>query len=159
MSPSAISDARARLRRASRRIGAAALVVAAPSLAFGQAAPEPTTVSEDAIALLAPIQHSAKNPLLRPGREYRGVPVESWMLYPSIIAGATFDDNLVWSHTNRIAAAGLRLMPDIVAVRDVGGSKTTLFGSVDAHVYPSVGRADTVSDRPPVSAPSRLALP
>ncbi len=119
----------------------------APTFAWGQVAPEPTTVAEDAMALLAPAPHSAKNPLLKPGREYRGVPVESWMLYPSIIAGATFDDNLVWSRTNRIAAAGVRLAPEIIAIRDVGASKTTVFGSVDAHVYPSVGRADTVSAR------------
>ena len=130
----------------SRRI-AAALLFAAPSLAFAQTAPEPTTAAEDTIALLAPTQHSARNPLLRPGREYRGVPVESWMLYPSIIGGATFDDNLVWSKTNRIAAGGIRLAPDIVAVRDVGGSRTTVFGSVDARIYPTVGRADTVSAR------------
>lgn len=104
-------------------------------------------MSEDALALLAPVQHRTANPLLRPGREYRGLPLESWMLYPSLIAGATFDDNLVWSRTNRIAAAGLKLAPEIVAVRDVGASKTTLFGAVDARVYPGVGRADTVSAR------------
>ncbi|MFO1134392.1 MAG: outer membrane beta-barrel protein [Rhodoblastus sp.] len=146
MCPSAISDARAPLARLSLRIGAAALLLA-PSLALAQSAPEPTTASEDTIALLAPTQHSARNPLLRPGREYRGVPVENWMLYPSIIGGATFDDNLVWSKTNRIAAGGIRLAPDLVAVRDVGGSRTTVFGSVDARIYPSVGRADTVSAR------------
>ena len=125
----------------------AALVVVAPTFAAAQQAPQATTVSEDTVALLAPVRHNSKNPLMRPGREYRGVPVESWMLYPSIIAGVTFDDNLVWSRTNKIAAPGIRLAPEILAVREVKGSKTTLFGSVDAHVYPSVGRADTVSAR------------
>ncbi|MCB1541123.1 MAG: outer membrane beta-barrel protein [Rhodoblastus sp.] len=119
----------------------------APSLAAAQTAPEPTSVSEDTIALLSPVRHGAKNPLLRPGRQYRGIPIENWMLYPSIVAGATFDDNLVWSQTNRIAAAGFRLAPEIVALRAVGASKTTLFGSIDARLYPSIGRADTVSAR------------
>ena len=124
-----------------------ALIAFAPGLASAQQAPEPTSVSDDTIALLAPVRHDTKNPLMRPGREYRGVPFESWMLYPSIIAGVTFDDNLVWSRTNKIAAPGLRMAPEIVAVREVGGSKTTLFGSVDARIYPGVGRADTVSAR------------
>ncbi len=138
---------RAQSRLVLARVCAAATVLVAPAATFAQSAPEKTSVSEDAIALLAPVQHRASNPLLRPGREYRGVPVESWMLYPSIIAGATFDDNLVWSRTNRIAAVGFRLAPEIVAVRDVGASRTTLYGAVDARFYPSVGRADTVSAR------------
>ncbi|MEI2735568.1 MAG: outer membrane beta-barrel protein [Rhodoblastus sp.] len=146
MCPSAISDARAQPGRLSLLVGAAALLIA-PSLALAQSAPEPTTASEDTIALLAPVPHSGRNPLLQPGREYRGVPVENWMLYPTIIAGASFDDNLVWSRTNRIAAGGIRLAPDLVAIRDFGGSRTTLFGSADARVYPGVGRADTVSAR------------
>ena len=134
------------LLRRTRLIGVASAALA-PAIAFAQVAPQPTTVSEDAIALLAPVPHNVRNPLLKPGRDYRGVPVESWMLYPSIIAGATFDDNLVWSRTNRIAAGGIRLGPEIIAVREVGSSKTMLFGSVDARIYPSVGRADTVSAR------------
>lgn len=125
----------------------AAMIVVAPTFATAQQAPEPTSVSEDTVALLAPVRHDGKNPLLRPGREYRGIPIESWMLYPSIIAGVTFDDNLVWSRTNKIAAPGFRLAPEIIAVREVGGSKTTVFGSVDARLYPGVRHADTASAR------------
>ncbi|MFV0281417.1 MAG: outer membrane beta-barrel protein [Rhodoblastus sp.] len=119
----------------------------APSFVLAQSYGDTPSVSDETIAVLAPVRRDGKNPLLRRGRDYRGIPIESWMLYPSVIAGATFDDNLVWSNNHKIAAAGFRLAPEIVAVRDVGGSKTTLFGSADARLYPGVGRANVVSGR------------
>jgi hypothetical protein len=121
------------------------MLVAMTLPASAQTPPTPTTVSEDTAALLAPIPHSRKNPLIRPDRDYRGLSIGDFMFYPTITIGGTFDDNLVWSSRKPISATGFRVNPTIVAQRDTGIHKTTIYGELDARFYPNVRDGDTVS--------------
>lgn len=81
-----------------------------------------------------------------------GIPVGGWMLYPSIFIGAIYNDNVYQTSTNRTAAVGVRLTPNIEADLDNGLHKTTVYFNADAQLYPgynsSLGEsASTVSGR------------
>lgn len=127
---------------------AAAAFAAAPARAGDEPDVNPvTTASEDTLSLLSPKPHSAHNPLLKRSRNYRGLQVGSWMLYPSVFAGAIYDNNLVWSMHRPVHALGVRLNPRIVAERDAGIHKTTAHAEVDARMFPwlTYGQATSAS--------------
>ena len=113
--------------------------------ALAQTVSDPTSASEDMIALLMPKPHAASNPLLKPSREYRGMAMGDWMFYPTALVGVVYDDNLVWSTTNKVSAVGTRFKPRLVAVRDEGIHKTTAYGEVDARLYPSLTHNNTIN--------------
>ena len=96
----------------------------------------------------SPLSHSTM--LLRslndkPTRDYQGLPFEGWMLFPSFFVGAVFDDNVLQSTTNRVAAAGLKIRPSIVAERDAGIHHTTVFANGDFNFYPDVAGGNTTN--------------
>jgi hypothetical protein len=81
-----------------------------------------------------------------------GIPIEGWMLYPSLFVGGVFSDNVYQTETHRVAATGLRLAPNIEADLDTGLHKTTLYANADAQLYPgynsNLGQtASTISGR------------
>lgn len=118
--------------------------VAAPP-ARAQTIEPPATVPDDMLGLLTPKPHSTSNPLLRPGREYRGIAAGDWMFYPSLMVGAVYDDNLVWLANNKVSAVGTRFAPRFVAVRNTGVHKTSIYGEVDAKIYPSLARGNAIN--------------
>ena len=120
-----------------------AAFAAAPARA--QSPPTPTSVAEEALSLLAPKPHSSVNPLTRRSRDYRGLALGDWILYPTINLGAIYDSNLVWSTRHPVQAAGLRLNPALVAQRDSGPHRTTLYADVDARLYPTLAYGDAVN--------------
>lgn len=137
MCPSAIS-------RAARALAlAAALGVAATGAAFSQPA-APATASDDALALLAPVPLSTKNPLLRPQRAYQGVAMADWLLYPSLALGAVYDDNLGWAPKRPRRATGFRVAPDFAAERDVDGHRLLLHAGGDARLFPGDTHANMI---------------
>lgn len=112
---------------------------------MGQTVTDPTSASDDMLALLMPKPHAPSNPLLKPSREYRGIAAGDWMFYPSALVGVVYDDNLVWSTSKQVSAVGTRFRPRLVAVRDAGIHKTTVHGEVDARLYPSLTHNNTVN--------------
>jgi hypothetical protein len=40
-----------------------------------------------------------------------GMPIEGWMVFPSVFAGGVFNDNVYNTTSNRKSAFGLRLLP------------------------------------------------
>ncbi len=98
------------------------IVALAPAKAQVAVTGAPTSsynYSGDTINLLSPTpigQHSLND---KPVRDYQGLPLEGWNLYPSLFLGAAFDDNLYQMSTNRVSAAGLNLRPSFLAERDV----------------------------------------
>ena len=116
--------------------GLAVSVTAACGAAFAQSA------SDDALSLLSPKPIALVNPLLKPSRDYRGLDVADWMLYPTFSAGAIYNDNLFLTSFNRVSAIGTRLRPSLVAVRDAGIHKTTIYGNGDSQLYPDQPRAN-----------------
>jgi hypothetical protein len=71
------------------------------------------------------------------GAYQEGVPVGSWTFYPKAFLGATYDQNMDQSPsgTDRDSGASLRLVPNLVATRDGGIHKTTVYGVVDAAFF------------------------
>ncbi len=112
--------------------------------AFAQAVAISSTVGDETFSLLSPKPISTYNPLLKPNRDYTGEPVGDWMLYPNFIAGAVFDTDPVQSPAAIHPEVGTRLRPSVVAVRDDGAQKTTVFSNVDARIYPDLPSADAV---------------
>jgi hypothetical protein len=82
-----------------------------------------------------PVAVDRGDPFLRPSREYSALPFGSWLLYPTLFAGAVFDDNIRQSEVLRSSSAGARLVPSILAERNDGIHKTSLYGMADVRLY------------------------
>jgi hypothetical protein len=67
--------------------------------------------------------------------EYAALPVGDWLLYPTVFFGATYDTNVRQSAVAPTASAGGRLVPSILAERNDGINKTSLYGMADARFY------------------------
>ena len=107
----------------------------------------PADAGDDQPSYLTPAPLRADNPLLKRSRDYTGINVSDWMLYPEFTAGGVYNDNLGLAPTKPVAALGARLAPDLLALRDVGPSRTIAFGSAEALLYPQAPRADTLTGR------------
>ena len=126
-------------------VPAMAGVLAASHAAQAQTAPaNPDSVpAPDLSTMLAPQSMGKANPLEKPNRNYNGLSLGDWMLSPTIMLGAAFDDNVFQSHSLRQSALGTRINPGFRAVRDSGMYKSTLYANFDGRIYPSLTRADT----------------
>ena len=101
--------------------------------------------SGDTINLLSPTpvgQHSLND---KPVRDYQGLPLEGWVLYPSMFLGAVFDDNLYQMSTNRVSGAGLNLRPSFLAERDAGIHRTSIYANGSFNFYPDNSDANTTN--------------
>ena len=65
-----------------------------------------------------------------------GIPIEGWMLYPSVFAGVVFNDNIYSTASNRRSGFGVRLRPSFQAERDIGIHKTSVYANADIQIYP-----------------------
>jgi hypothetical protein len=73
-----------------------------------------------------------------PTGEYRaGVRAGAWTAYPTFFLGATYDDNTTQTATgtDRDQGTSVRLVPSLVATRDGGIHRTTVYGIVDAKFF------------------------
>jgi hypothetical protein len=77
------------------------------------------------------------------GREYTALPLYGWLLYPSLFFGGVYDSNVNQSSTAPVSAAGLRVVPSLLAELNDGIQKTTLYGMVDGRIYPDSISGDT----------------
>jgi len=135
------------------RAGKAALLCSAvvfmtPPLAVAQqvvGAPSYGGHADDNLNLLSPKLMSLRPLKRKPTREYHGLPVGSWMLYPSLLVGATYDDNVFQSSLRRVSSGGLHLRPSIYAERDVGIHKTKAYFDGDFRLYPDYPAANIVN--------------
>jgi hypothetical protein len=116
---------------------ASAQVVGAPPTGYA--------AGGDPLGVLSPSPMAQRSLNDKPVRDYQGLPFEGWMLYPSFFLGAVFDDNVYQSTNNRVAAAGVKVRPSIVADRDAGIHHSTLFANGDFNVYPGASGADTTN--------------
>jgi hypothetical protein len=72
-----------------------------------------------------------------PNRDYNGLPVGGWLLYPSLFVGPVYDDNIFQTQTNRVSAFGVRVTPSLNAKWSNGIHSTSLYGTLDALQYAS----------------------
>lgn len=96
----------------------------------------------DAFASLAPRPIKGT-----PSRDYNGLPIGAWLVYPSVSAGVVYDSNIFQTSTNRVSALGARVVPTFNAIRDDGIHKSTLYGTADARFYAQHGEADWITAR------------
>ena len=101
----------------------------------------------DAQQFLAPAAQATVNPFEQPNREYNGLPVGGWMLYPSLFSGAAFDSNVYQTNANRASDVAWRIAPSIVAVRNTGIQNTMVYGSLDAYLHAHYTNIDNFSGR------------
>jgi hypothetical protein len=65
-----------------------------------------------------------------------GLPIGSWLLFPSFTSDIVFNDNVYATSTRRVSAFGLRFRPKIEAILDDGLHKIDFAFSADAQTYP-----------------------
>lgn len=100
---------------------------------------------EDPLAILSPGKAAERNLNDKPSRDYTGLPLGGWLLYPSVLAGAVYDDNLFQSSTNRVASTGVNIAPSFLADRDTGIHHTTLYANGNINLYPDISGGNTVN--------------
>ncbi len=107
------------------RYGATCLILLA-GLAVGAAA-----LAEDSA------QRASSGPGVATGpNPDQGLPIEGWMVYPSFTAGGVFTSNVHNSVSNKQSALGIDLSPRFDATLDNGIHRTTVYGAIDAQIYP-----------------------
>jgi hypothetical protein len=96
-----------------------------------------------------PVAIDRGDPFARPSREYSALPFGSWLLYPTLFAGAVFDDNVRQTEVAKTSSGGARLVPSILAERNDGIHKTSLYGMADMRLYTdhAANNADAVAVR------------
>ena len=68
-------------------------------------------------------------------RDYHGLALNSWIIYPSLLMGGIYNDNLYRTTSNRQSGFGLRVVPQLVAERDTGIHRTTVFAYGNFSLY------------------------
>jgi hypothetical protein len=78
-------------------------------------------------------------------RDYTGMAIEGWMLYPKVLVGTVFDSNAFQTEFNRKSVTGFRINPDITAELDEGIHKTQIYANGDGRFFPGDSHANTIS--------------
>ncbi|MGH6856477.1 MAG: outer membrane beta-barrel protein [Methylocella sp.] len=85
------------------------------------------------------------------------MPFEGWMFFPTFFAGGVFNDNIYNTASNRKAAFGLRLVPSFEATNDNGIHQTTVYGTLDAQIYPgAVASSASLASSPPTTSANNI---
>lgn len=99
------------------------------------------------VAFEQPSLTGVKNPLTTRSREYVGVSLADWVLFPSVFAGVAYDDNVYNAGSFRRDDVAFRLRPSIVGERDNGIHKTLVYGTADARIYARQSSANVANAR------------
>ncbi|TDX62149.1 hypothetical protein EDE12_11155 [Methylosinus sp. sav-2] len=102
-------------------------------------------VPSEAQKVITPNSFGVRSLRDTPTREYQGLPLGGWMLYPSLLVAGTYDDNPFQAPSDRKGAAGTHLRPSFIADRDNGLHHTTVFTIGDFRIYPDLSTANTVN--------------
>jgi Putative beta-barrel porin 2 len=82
-----------------------------------------------------------------PSRKYTALPLGSWLLYPSLSAGAFYDSNVDQVPGGTGGSFGFRFLPSLLAVNENGIEKTTVYALADGRIgsNPGPGNAQRVA--------------
>jgi Putative beta-barrel porin 2 len=87
----------------------------------------------------------------RPNRDYNGMPVGAWTLFPSIFVGGIYDTNVNQTQNNPQASAGGRVVPSVSARWSNGIHTTNIYGMMDARGYTAATDASAITARSSVT--------
>ncbi|WP_029002492.1 outer membrane beta-barrel protein [Azorhizobium doebereinerae] len=149
--PGILEVRRRRFRRGARL--AAALVLPLPCLATVSALAEVVSVDAPSTTVFANDWGTfGEAPKPRSGppkpneRDY-SFQIGDWLVHGVANVGAVYNDNLYGTNTNRVGSWGFGVAPSLLAERNTGLFKTTLYGGLNADFYDSNSNADTVTGR------------
>jgi hypothetical protein len=96
-----------------------------------------------------PVATSRADGLSRPGTGAEALPLGEWLINPSAFAGVLYDSNVGQRAGGTVSGGGINLVPSVLAERNDGIHKTTLYGMADGRAYfnSSASAFDTVSAR------------
>jgi hypothetical protein len=78
-----------------------------------------------------------------PNAPSQGLAVGGWLLYPSLLVGTVFNDNVYLTQTRPTSAWGVEFRPSLIAALNNGIHKTTVYGNLDAQFYTSASQGNT----------------
>ncbi|MGH6844447.1 MAG: outer membrane beta-barrel protein [Methylocella sp.] len=86
-----------------------------------------------------------------------GMPIAGWLVFPTFFAGGVFNDNIFNTATHRSSAFGLRLLPSFEALNDTGIYQTTVYGTLDAQIYPgAVASGSRLASSPSMTSANNI---
>ncbi len=132
-----------------RRVGIACVLccVAFPPLASAQVG---MLGGNDGPSLTPPpVVTDHDDPFAKRTREYQGLPIGGWLLYPTLFVGGLYDSNPSQGAGNRTASFGGRVVPSLLAEATDGINKSTFYGTLDGRAYSTqtASAYDTISAR------------
>lgn len=82
-----------------------------------------------------------------PSGYYTGLPIGSWLFYPTFSGGTFYDSNPGQLPHGKQGSIGVRLLPSLLAVDDNGIEKTTAYALADSRIgtNPGAGNAQRVA--------------
>jgi len=89
----------------------------------------------DANVIFGPPTGGGADVFVQPSRQYQGLPVGGWMLYPTLFVAGAYDSNPYQSSGKNFGSSALRTSPGLVAVRAAGIHNTMLYGAGDLYFY------------------------
>jgi hypothetical protein len=84
---------------------------------------------------------------ISPSAPSKAIAAGPWLLYPSLLVGTVFNDNLYLTQTRQTSAWGLEFRPGLIATLDNGIHKTTVYGNLDAQIYTNNSQGNTLNGR------------
>jgi hypothetical protein len=82
-----------------------------------------------------------------PSAPSKAVAVGPWLLYPSLLIGSVYNDNLFLTQTHTTGSWGVEFRPNLIATLDNGIHKTTVYGTLDASLYTNNSQGNTLNGR------------
>jgi hypothetical protein len=103
-----------------------------------------------------PVQAAASGP-----NPEQGLVLGPWIFYPSMLVGAVYNSNVYNTTFDKRGEFGIRLVPSFVAIDDAGIQKTTVYGNLDAQIFPGASKPavfESTSLTSPNSLQARLGI-
>jgi hypothetical protein len=80
-----------------------------------------------------------------PSAPSKGLALGPWLLYPSMLIGTVYNDNIFMTHTNQTSAWGIEFRPSLIATLDNGIHKTTIYGTLDGQFFTNHSEGNTIN--------------
>jgi hypothetical protein len=107
----------------------------------------PSEQTDDLVGMFSDKPMAQRSLREKPTRNYQGLPLEGWMLYPSLFLGGVYDDNIFTTSVGRIKSAGMQFKPAVIAERSSGVQHSAVFLNADFTMYPGHSKANVLNSQ------------